>query len=152
MEFSLDSWIIAETGHSTAANRLPYIFKGGLPYAWVFLKLILSSTVATWEPCIPGSGCRFPGRLKYDSLLEIKSPDRSKQFGLPRIGSLTSWGMLTSWDPWTGGSPSRLRHDNLLRTRPLGRSRQVYFLGPPGWSSASPWSPAWQMLDRIKVL
>ena len=30
--------------------------------------------------------------------------------------------MSTSWGPQTGGSPSRLRRDNLPRTRPLGGS------------------------------
>ena len=36
----------------------------------------------------PGSGCRSPGRLKHDSLLEIESPGRLRQVNLPRIGSL----------------------------------------------------------------
>ena len=52
------------------------------------MKLILSSTIATWEPGVPGSGYRSPGRLKHDSLLEIKSLGRSRQVGLPKIGSL----------------------------------------------------------------
>ena len=52
------------------------------------MKLILSSTVATSEPGIPGSGHRPPGRLRHDSLLEIESPSRSRHVGLSRIGSL----------------------------------------------------------------
>ena len=32
----------------------------------------------------------------------------------------------------------------------IGRSRQVDLLGPPGWSWASPRSPVWLMLGRIK--
>ena len=43
--------------------------------------------------------------------------------------------------PGLGGSLSRLRHDNLSRTRSLGRSRQVDLLGPLDWSWASPRSP-----------
>ena len=58
-------------------------------------------TVATREPGVPESGCRSPGRLRRDTLLEIEPPGRSRHDGLPRIGSL--------------GSSS---HDNLLR--PLG--------------------------------
>ena len=38
--------------------------------------------------------------------------------------------MSTSWDPWTGGSLSWLRCENLLETRFLGRSRQVDLLSP----------------------
>ena len=45
---------------------------------------ILPRTVATWEPGIPGSGCRSPGRLRHDSLLEIESPGRPRRDGLPR--------------------------------------------------------------------
>ena len=55
------------------------------------------------------------------------------------LGPWASRGMSTFWDPWTGGSLSRLRHDNLLRTRFLGRLRQVNLLD---WSWASPRSPA----------
>ena len=54
------------------------------------------------------------------------------------LGLWTGWGMSTSWDPWTGRSLSRLRHDNLPRTRFIGRSRQVNLLGPPDWSWVSP--------------
>ena len=39
------------------------------------------------------------------------------------------------------GSPSRLRRDNLSRTRSLGRSRRDDLLGPPDWSWASPRFP-----------
>ena len=39
------------------------------------------------------------------------------------LGPWASRGMSTFWDPWTGGSVSRLRHDNLLRTRSLVRLR-----------------------------
>jgi len=119
---------------------------------WAFLRLVLPSTVATWEPGISGSECRYPGKLRRDSLLEIKS-----QAGWGRSASweLSPWagrGVMTSWDPWTGGSPSRLRHDNFLRTRSLGRSRQVDLLGPLDWSWASPRSPVWPVLGRIKGL
>ena len=68
------------------------------------------------------------------------------------LGPWASRGMSTSWDPWTGGSLSRLRPDNILRNRSLGRSRQVDFLGPLDWSWASPSSPAWPVLGRIKGL
>ena len=68
------------------------------------------------------------------------------------LGSWAGWGMFTSWDPWNGGSLSRLRHDNILRTRSLGRLRQVNVLGPPAWIWASPRSLAWPVLGRIKVL
>ena len=46
--------------------------------------LILPSTVATSEPGIPRSGCRSPGRLRHDSLLEIESLGRSRRDGLQR--------------------------------------------------------------------
>ena len=36
----------------------------------------------------PGSGCRSPGRVGHESLLEIESLDRLKRDSLPRIGSL----------------------------------------------------------------
>ena len=39
-------------------------------------------------------------------------------------------GMSTPWNPWTGGSPSRLRRDNLPITRSWGRLRQVNLLAP----------------------
>ena len=39
--------------------------------------------------------------------------------------------MSTSWDSWTEGSLSRLRREDFLRTRFLGRSRKVDLLGPP---------------------
>ena len=42
-----------------------------------FLKLILPSTVAIWEPGVPSSGCRSLSRLRCDSLLEIESLGRS---------------------------------------------------------------------------
>ena len=42
------------------------------------MKLILSSTVATSEPGIPGSGCRSSGKLRHDSLLETESLGRSR--------------------------------------------------------------------------
>ena len=41
------------------------------------------------------------------------------------LGPWAGRGVMTSWDPWTGGSPSRLRHDNLSRTRSLGTSRRL---------------------------
>ena len=68
------------------------------------------------------------------------------------LGSWAGRGVTISWDPWTGGSPSRLRRDNLSRARSLGRSRQVDLLGPPDWSWASPRSPAWPLLGRINGL
>ena len=52
------------------------------------MKSILLSTLATREPGVHGSGCRPPGRLRRDSLMEIESPGRSRQVSLPRIGSL----------------------------------------------------------------
>ena len=52
------------------------------------MKLILPSTVATGEPGVPGSGCRSPGKLRHDSLLEIESLSRSRHAGLQRIASL----------------------------------------------------------------
>ena len=39
-----------------------------------------------------------------------------------KLGPWAGQGMSTSWDSWTGGSPTRLRHDKLLRARSLGRS------------------------------
>ena len=45
------------------------------------------------------------------------------------LGPWEGRGMLPSWDPWTGGSPSRLRHDNLLRTRGLNYDIIVDFRG-----------------------
>ena len=52
------------------------------------MKSILLSTLATREPGVHGSGCRPPGRLRRDSLMEIESPGRSRQVSLPRTGSL----------------------------------------------------------------
>ena len=52
------------------------------------MKLILPSTVATGEPGVPGSGCRSPGKLRCDSLVEIEFLGRPRHVGLPRIGSL----------------------------------------------------------------
>ena len=37
---------------------------------------------------LPRSGCRAPGRLRRDSLLEIESPGRSRCDSLSRIGSV----------------------------------------------------------------
>ena len=71
--------------------------------------LILPSTVATSEPGIPRSGCRSPGRLRHDRLLEVESQGRSRQVGLLRFGSLGRLRNVNSWEPWTGGSQSRLR-------------------------------------------
>ena len=51
------------------------------------MKLILPKTVATGDPGIPGSGCRSPGKLRHDSLLEIESPGRLRYVSFPRIGS-----------------------------------------------------------------
>ena len=55
--------------------------------------MTLSETYPTQYCCnlragLPGSGCRSPGRLRHDSLLEIESPGRLRQVGLLRIGSL----------------------------------------------------------------
>ena len=46
------------------------------------------------------------------------------------LGPSAGQGVSTSWDPWAGGSPSRLRCDNLLRTRSLGRLKHVNLLAP----------------------
>ena len=65
--------------------------------------------------------------------------------GMSASQELDPWegrGMLPSWGPWTGECPSRMRHDNLSRTRSLGRWRQDDLLGPSDWSWASPRSPA----------
>ena len=102
-----------------------------------FWSLFYPVLLPTWEPGIPRSWCRSPGRVRHDSLLEIESPGRSRQVGLPRIGSPGRLRHVDFLDPWTGGSLSRLRHDSLLRTRFLGRSKQVDLLGPPDWSWAS---------------
>ena len=67
------------------------------------------------------------------------------------LGPWAGQGVMTSWDSWTGRSPSRLRRDNLSRTRSLGKSRQVDLLGPPDWSWASPRSPAWLALGVILI-
>ena len=88
MGFSLGFWVIVEIGHSSTANSLPSLSMGELPQGWVFLKLILPSTVPTWEPGIPGSGCRSSGRLRHDSLLQIESLGKLRHVDLPRIGSL----------------------------------------------------------------
>ena len=71
---------------------------------------------------------KIPRRLKHESLIDIKSPDRSRQFGLPRIGSLGKSRHIELLGPLDWWIPSRLRCDNLLRTKSLGRSRQVYLL------------------------
>ena len=60
--------------------------------------------------------------LQEVDLLEIESLGRLKHVNL--LG------------PWAGGSPSRVRHDNLLGT--LGRSRQVDLLGPLNWELGIP--------------
>ena len=110
-----------------------------LLFPWVdlvFLKLILSSTIATWEPGIPESGCKFPGSLRFHSLLEIDSLGRSRHVGLPRIGSLDrsrhvnllgslDWQILKKVEVW---QPSK---DQI--------PRQVKAGWPPGsWARGSP--------------
>ena len=65
-------------------------------------------------------------------------------------------GQVEAWwppgTPGTSGSPSRSRPDNISRTRSLGRSRCDDLLGPPDWSWASPRSPVWPVLGRIRGL
>ena len=69
-----------------------------------------------------------------------------------KLGPWAGRGMSTSLDPWTGGSLSRLRCDSFPRTRSLGRLKQVDLLGPLDWSWATPSSPEWPVLGRIKGL
>ena len=78
--------------------------------------------------------------LSYPVLLQPDSQVSPGEGADPQVGSgmTASWRsnpqagrvISTSWDPWTGGSPSRLRHDNLPRTRSLGRLRHVNHQGP----------------------
>ena len=86
--------------------------------------------------------------LSYPVLLQPESQESPGQDADPQAG----WSMTTSWDPWAGRSLSRMMHHNFLRTRSLGRLRQVNFLGPPDWSWASPRPPTWPVLGRIKGL
>ena len=69
-------------------KKTPFDFHGWTSLRMSLLKFILLSTVATLEPGVPGPGCRSPGRLRCDSLLEIKFLGRLRHDGLPRIGSL----------------------------------------------------------------
>ena len=98
--------------------------------------MTLSETYPTQYCCnlragLPGSGCRPPGRLRHDSLLEIKSLGRSRHVNLQIIGPLGRLRHVDLLGHWTGRSLSRLRYDNIPETRSLGRSRQVDLLGPP---------------------
>ena len=130
MGFSLESWVIVETGHSHTANKRPSIFMGSES-----LKLILPSTAATWEPGIPVPGWRSPDRLKCDILLEIES------LGMLRYADLL-------W-PWNWQIPEKIEvwwppEDQI--------PKQVEALAPPDWSWASPSSTASPVLGRIKGL
>ena len=105
------------------SNRHPSTFMGGLPQGWVFFTLILLSTAATWEPGVPGSGWRFPGRLRHDGLLEIESPGRSRHVDL--LG-LLDWQIPEQVEAWH------------FEDQTLDRSRQVGLLGPLSWELGNP--------------
>ena len=101
MGFSLGSWIIAETGHSTKATFYSH--------GWTSLEVSLSEA--------------YP--IQYCCNLRARSPWVRVQIPQASWGMTVSWksnpwagqGMSASWDPWTGGSLSRLRCDNLSRIR-----------------------------------
>ena len=64
---------------------------------------------------------RSPGRLRHDSLLEMKYPGRLRQVSLLRIGSLGRLRHVDFLASETGETLSRLRCDNLPRVGYLGR-------------------------------
>ena len=117
-----------------------------LCYGWTSLGVSLFEAYFMQYCCNlrarhPWVRCRSPGRLRHDSLLNIKSRAGQSRSASRELGPWAGRGMSTSRNPWTGGSLRRLKHDNLLRTKSLGKSRQVDLLGPPDWSWASPISP-----------
>ena len=112
-------------------------------YWWTSLGVSLSKAYPTQYYCNlrarhPRSGCRSPGRLRCDSLLEIESPGRLRQVGLLRFGSLGRSRNVDLLRPLAWQIPSRFRHVNLLQTEFLGRST---CLGHLDWSWASLKSP-----------
>ena len=146
-------WKTVMTGRKTKkkTNRPPSIFIVGHPQGWVFLKLILPSTVATWELGIPGSGCRSPGRLRCDSLLEIESLGRL-HVSLLRIGSKGRSRHFDLLGPLNWWIPEQVEvwqppEDQIPRQVEVG-----WTAGTPGWGWASPRSPGWPVLGRIKWL
>ena len=80
-------------------GRKKKILIGILLLPWVdflrgesFFKLILPSTVATWEPGIHGSGWRSPGRLRHDPRDQIpRQVETCQPPGTPGLA-----------DPWAG--------------------------------------------------
>ena len=146
-------WNTVMTGRKRKTNKLtnrPLYFMGALTLGWVFLKLILPSTVATWEPGIPRSGCTSPASWGMIASWRL---NQWAGWGMSASWELGPWacrGMLTSWGPWISRSPNRLRYDNFPGARSLGKSRQVDLLGPPDWSWVSTRSPAGPVLGRIK--
>lgn len=102
-----------------------------------FLRVHLNKADPTQYCCLlvakrPQVRVQIPKQIVAYNLLEIKSLGYgSRQVSLPGIDSRAGGGMLTSWEPLTGGSPSRLRHGNLPGTGSLGMLRQVDVLGDP---------------------
>jgi len=123
------------------------------------------STCRCWryrcDPCY-GNCCNPRARRPR---VWVQIPRQAEAWHPPRDrspGQVEAWRSPENWipgqlEPWqppetpgTRGSPSRLTHDNLSRTRSLGRSRRDDLLGPPDWSWASPRSPVWPVLRRIR--
>ena len=123
--------------------RPPSISVGGFPWGWVFLKLILPSTIATWEPGILRSGCRSPGRLRHESLLDSESPEQVEAGQPPKnwvLGQLRHVDILGPLDWQTPEQVEAWQHfeDQI--------PRQADLLRPPDWNWASPRSPAWPVV------
>ena len=108
--FSVFKWSFNDfVGEKVVSPSYSSAILGPPPLGWVFLKLILPSIVATWEPGIPGSGCIFPGRLRCDSLLEIKSPGRLRHDDL--LGFL-DWRIpkqVEAWQPSEDQIPRQVK-------------------------------------------
>ena len=95
-------------------------------YGWTSLGVSLFEVYSNqywWNlrASIPGSMYRSPGRLRHDSLLEMKYPGRLRQVSLLRIGSLGRLRHIDFLASQTGETLSRLRCDNLPRVGYLGR-------------------------------
>ena len=123
MGFSLGSWVIAETGHSPTSNR-PFCF-----HEWTSLRVSLSKAYPTqnltWEPGVPGSGCRSLGRSRRDGLL----------------------GPLGLEDPQTGWGVTTFQ-------RPTPRQVKAWWPPgiPQTGVCGSLRSPVWPVLGRIRRL
>ena len=129
------SWVDFLRGESFWILSYPVLLQPESNLRCPQVRVQIPRQAEAWQP----AGDRIPKQV------EVWWPPKNWVPGQVKV-----W--MTSWDPWTGRSPSRLRCDNLSMTRSLDRSRQVDLLGPRDWSWASPRSPPWPVLGRIKGL